>query len=156
MRRVDVKSRDHGKRRAFFCGCTSYHLRGRAVCANQLEIPMAPLDDALLTAIEGEVLHPDVVTKAVQLAADRLRPSVAKMTAKRVHLDAQIAALDRELERLTAAVASGGEFTAWMVGIRDREVTKAALVRRRGWWRAGGAQRGRSGDLDADAPGAIG
>jgi site-specific DNA recombinase len=35
-----VKSRSHGRKRAYFYGCTSFHLRGSAVCTNSVEVPM--------------------------------------------------------------------------------------------------------------------
>ena len=42
-----VRSRSHGGRRAFFYGCTSYHHRGRTVCTNTLEMPLAEADEAV-------------------------------------------------------------------------------------------------------------
>lgn len=39
---VYVKTRSHGRRRAAYYGCTSYHLRGRAVCTNAIEVAMEP------------------------------------------------------------------------------------------------------------------
>ena len=127
---IYVKTRSHGKRRAFFYGCTSYHLRGRVVCGNHLEVPMDMLDDALLSAIEREVLHPDVIEIAVQKSAERLRPSIAELTTERAHLEAQMSGLDRELERLTAAIATGGELAALTDGLREREAAKGVLSRR--------------------------
>jgi len=55
---VYVKSRSHGRRRAFFYGCTSYHLRGRAVCANGIEVAMEPTNRLVLDAFESDILRP--------------------------------------------------------------------------------------------------
>jgi hypothetical protein len=98
---IYVKSRDHGKRRAFFYGCTTYHLRGRRMCrhdlqpgvSNPLEIPMDALNEALLEAIEHEVLHPNIVELAIERAAKRLRPSQAEVGAERAHLEDQLGAI---------------------------------------------------------------
>jgi Recombinase zinc beta ribbon domain len=44
---LHVRSRSHGKRRAFFYACSNYHLRGRSVCTNRLDVPMKTTDDAV-------------------------------------------------------------------------------------------------------------
>ena len=53
-----VRSRSHRGRRAFFYGCTSNHHRGRSVCTNTLEMPMAAADEAVLSQLEGDALRP--------------------------------------------------------------------------------------------------
>ena len=63
-----VKSRSHIKKRAYFYGCTSFHLRGSSVCANSLEVPMPASDVAVLSAIEQDVLRPEVVTSTLRKA----------------------------------------------------------------------------------------
>lgn len=50
-----VKFRSHGKKQAYFYGCTSFHLRGTAVCTNSLEVPMPRSDEAVIDAIRGDV-----------------------------------------------------------------------------------------------------
>ena len=72
-----VKSRSHGKRRAYFYGCTSFHLRGSSVCANSLEVPMERSDLAVLASIERDVLQPDVIAATLRKALERLKPQAA-------------------------------------------------------------------------------
>ena len=92
--------------------------------------PTSGLSIQLLSAIEREVLHPQVIEIAVQKAVTRLQPSVAELRIERAHLEAQMIGLDRELEQLTAAIAAGGELATLTAGLREREAAKAALARR--------------------------
>jgi ssDNA-binding Zn-finger/Zn-ribbon topoisomerase 1 len=41
-----VRSRRHGRRRAFFYACSSLHHRGKTVCANSLEMPLQAAADS--------------------------------------------------------------------------------------------------------------
>lgn len=91
---------------------------------------MDALNDELLSAIEREVLHPDVIEMAVQRAAERLRPSLTELGAERVHVAGQIAVVERELERLTEAIMAGGELATLTEAIRSRGSTKDMLERR--------------------------
>ena len=43
---LTVRSRGNGTRRAFFYACSSFHHRGRAVCANSLEMRLADADES--------------------------------------------------------------------------------------------------------------
>ena len=65
---LSVRSRQHGKRRAFFYVCTAYHTRGRHVCANNQELPMPDANAAVLSAMGEQVLSPAVVEAAVDTA----------------------------------------------------------------------------------------
>ena len=70
-----VRSRSHGGHRAYLYGCTSYWKRGRAVCPNSLEIRMGDADEAVLAAVSGAVLAPDVVDEVVGGCWQRSGPS---------------------------------------------------------------------------------
>ncbi len=56
-----VHSHDHRRHRRFFYACMVYHLRGRTVCKNNLEVPMESTDKAVLTAVERDVLRVEVL-----------------------------------------------------------------------------------------------
>ena len=60
-----VRSRSHRGRRRHFYGCTSYWQRGHTVCPNRLEVRMGDTDDAVLAAVAGVVLVPEVVDEVV-------------------------------------------------------------------------------------------
>jgi site-specific DNA recombinase len=70
-----VRSRSHGKHRALFYGCTSYHLRGEDVCTNYMELALSEVDRAVLPTIEADLLQPDILEAAIQEAIALIRPS---------------------------------------------------------------------------------
>jgi hypothetical protein len=47
-------SRQHGGRRVFFYGCTSFWKRGAKVCSNNLVARMDVLDDEVLATLEDD------------------------------------------------------------------------------------------------------
>ena len=124
-----VKSRSHGKKRAFFYGCTSFHLRGSAVCSNSLEVPMPASDLAVLSAIEADILRPEIITKALRKAVDRLKPMGAAAQAKRGELEKRLLAVNRELERLTSAIVAGGSGATLVQAMKEREEHRDILMR---------------------------
>ena len=63
-----VRSRNHGKRRAFYYACSAFHHRGRAICPNSLEMRLTDADDAILTALERQLLAEDVIEEAMTRA----------------------------------------------------------------------------------------
>ena len=122
---VKTKKRASGAR-AFFYGCMSFHLRGRTVCTNSLEIPMELADQAVLAAIEREILKPDVVEAVLDRALELLRPATTGDT-RRAEVRQALDAVRGELDRLTAAIAAGGELPTLLAAIRERERTRALL-----------------------------
>ncbi len=124
-----VRSRSHGNRRMLFYGCTSYNLRGRAVCTNNMELPLEEANASVLRQIERDVLHPDVVMEAVRQAVERLRPSQGELEAKRKALVAEIETIDAERARLADAIAAGGNLPALLDAVRERERQKQRLTR---------------------------
>ena len=125
-----VRSRSHGRRRAFFYACSAFHHRGKTICANGLDAPMHAADDAILGEIEGYVLHPDVVDRALALALDELRPKAGRVEDERGRLRAEIRKVERELDRLTTALATGGDLSSVVRAIQSRERVYAGLTAR--------------------------
>ena len=115
-----VRTRSRSKQPAFFYGCSSYHLRGHAVCANCVEMPMDAANRAVLASLRDELLQPAVARAAIARATEYMQPS---RDADQVEqLQAEIAAIDRELERLSEAIAAGGGgLTSLVSAIRKRE-----------------------------------
>ncbi len=126
---VYVKSRSHGRRRAFFYGCTSYHLRGRAVCANGIEVAMEPTNRLVLDAFESDILRPEHVERVIRGVVARLRPSVEDRESRRAALRAELIMVERELERLTAAITAGGELAPLVTALKARETRRQMLKR---------------------------
>lgn len=121
-----VKSRSRGKRRDHFYGRTSFHLRGSSVCTNSLEVSMERSDVAVLTSIERDILQPDVIAATLRKAMERLKPQAAAAQDARLGIEKQLATVERDLVRLTAAVTAGGEQDTLVAAITERENPRGA------------------------------
>jgi hypothetical protein len=121
-----VRSRIQGGRRVHRYVCATYHYRGKAICANGLELRGDVVEPATLAAIEADILRPSVMERAVQLALDALeadRPDDRRSALKR-----ELTRTEAELGRLAAAVAEGGLFATLVDAMRARE-TQADRLR---------------------------
>jgi site-specific DNA recombinase len=116
-----VHSHDYHRHRRFFYACMVYHLRGRAVCKNNLEVPMEATDLAVLDAVEHDVLRVEVLETALAKALDALQPSADLLDDRARGLREEFARLEAEVRRLATAIASGGELTALMTALHERE-----------------------------------
>jgi hypothetical protein len=126
---MTVRSRNHGSRRAFFYACSSFHHRGKAVCANSLEMRLAEADNAVLAALERELLDSDVLQEAMRRAIATVGALEIDPARRRASLMTALEHVTTELERLTAAVAAGADVVSLVAGMRERERRKDALAR---------------------------
>ena len=124
---LEVRSRSHGRQRAFFYSCSSFYRRGPEVCPNRYEIPMRTADAAVIEALLTDLLTPDRLATVVK----RL---LARATAARDTPDTTAGAVERQLGeveaalgRLTAAVASGGDIPALVEAIKTQDAQRGAL-----------------------------
>ncbi len=113
-------------RRAHYRCITSWQ-KGAAICANRLRVRVADADRAVLDALRDDILRPDVVRDAIAEAVRRLR--AAERRGDVADLRARLARVERELARLTSAVASGADAASLLAAITERE-REAADVRR--------------------------
>lgn len=147
---VIVRSRSHGRHRAQFYACSSYHLRGRAVCTNNLEVPIADVDRAVIRAFADQVLRPDLAERALALAVSQLTPAFQSVEQDMATLTAGLGRLDAEIAHLTSAIAGGGDMPSLVAGLKDRERQRADLRQRlTGAQRAVSAGQGSPDDLPA-------
>jgi Recombinase zinc beta ribbon domain len=120
-----VRSRKHGNERRNFYGCAAYHERGRTVCANSADVPMDEANYILIEALLDELLDAqllaDVVDEAMRLAAGNQRPD------RRPAIDAEIARLEQERNRLVTAIAAGGTLDGLLAALKEREARLADL-----------------------------
>ncbi len=123
-----VRSRSHGSQRAFYYGCSSYHLRGRSVCERCFEMPMDLANRAVLATLRDDLLNPAIVRGALERAIARLHSPDGDESAD--SFQAEVANLDRELARLTSAIAGGGELPALLAAVQDREIRRARAAQR--------------------------
>ena len=127
---VIVRSRSHGRKRAQFYACSSYHQRGRAVCTNNLEVPVADVDRVVIRAFEQQVLRPDLAERALTLALSQLAPTFQSAEQDMATLTSGIGRLDAEIARLTGAIADGGDVPSLVAGVKERETQRGDLRRR--------------------------
>lgn len=118
----------HGhKNRLFFAYmCTSYHVRGRAVCKNGLEANMTGADEAVLTAVEQDVLRVEVLETAL-LKALEAGQTPGRHEAQGGRLRDELGRLEAEVARLAGAIATGGDLPALLAAMQERERRRAYL-----------------------------
>ena len=122
-----VHSRASGGHRANAYLCSYHHLRGSTVCPGGLVLPMDLTNEAVLETIEQEVLHPEVVRRALRRVLGELNAPTDTVVPHRVALQAELTVLEQELARLTAAVAQGGDLRPLLDGIQAREQRRRTL-----------------------------
>jgi hypothetical protein len=103
-----VHSRASAGRRTHAYLCSYHHLRGNTVCPGGLVLPVQLTNQAVLAAVEEEVLHPEVVQRAISRAINELSAPTDTVVPRRTGLQAELTILEQELARLTAAGAPGG------------------------------------------------
>ena len=124
-----VRSRAHGGHRAFFFGCSTYHNRGRAICSNGLEVPMAAANQAVLKTIVHEVLDPAVVARTIEKTLDLLERSHQDEHREQDALESKLRQLDAELGNLTAAIALGKtDIESLVAGVQERQRQRARIA----------------------------
>ncbi|WP_157899418.1 zinc ribbon domain-containing protein [Luteitalea pratensis] len=122
---LKVVTRSHGRRRAAFYVCSSSYDRGKSVCPVSQLTPMEDVDTAVLEALRDDVLRPEVLTQAVELALDQLEagPSRSRLS----HSERQTDALSAECVRLAAAIAAGGPIASLVQLLQGRDGERAAV-----------------------------
>ena len=124
---ISVRSRSHRHHRAFYYVCTAYHMRGRSVCANGHDLPMTPTNQAVLDTVAEELLSPQTVEAVVQRAMAALTEAPDREP-ERAAAQQNLAAVETELGRLSAAVAAGGDVPSLVTAITDRERRRVGLT----------------------------
>ena len=124
---LEARSRSHGRQRALFYGCAAYHKRGRAVCTNGLTVPMDDFDFAVLAALEDQILQPEILDAALDRATAELMTD--STVQRRERLEQDLARLEREVSRFTAALGAGGDLETIVAALREREAERAVLQR---------------------------
>jgi hypothetical protein len=120
-----VRSRAHGspghRRLVYFYACSSFHHRGKTVCPNSMEMRVLEADQAVLTALERELLDPEILEAAMARAAARVAAPPEDIAARRHTLEIARTHTETALARLTQAVAEGGSVATLLQAIRDQE-----------------------------------
>jgi site-specific DNA recombinase len=87
--------------------CNYRNHRGPTACSNSYRPPHETLDNAVLTAIERQVLTPEVVKAAVKRAIEMLKARTTAKTDRPAHLRRALAQIDAERDRWMAAIRMG-------------------------------------------------
>jgi DNA invertase Pin-like site-specific DNA recombinase len=101
-------SRHHGRRRGYFYGYAYNSKRGPAVCRNNLHLPQAVLDTAVLEAVAAR-LDAQVVAAAVAEALRRLEETERHRAERRLALEQELRLVRAREQRLAEAIAQGRE-----------------------------------------------
>ena len=120
---IGVISRSHGAKRAHFYGCIANHKRGATVCANALELRMEGVDRAVLGTLADDVLSPRIVDAVVAGVLDALRPD--RVDDAHTAAAAELVIVDREIARITEAIATGGDIPALVAALQARQIGRA-------------------------------
>jgi Recombinase zinc beta ribbon domain len=122
-----IRSRSHGKRRAFHYACTTHYQRGPEACSEPMLLPMELLDRAIIDTIEQDALHPAIVVKAVEKALQQLQIHDDDPDARREAVQKDLAHVEAELARLAPAIATGGSMPTLLSAVHDREERRTRL-----------------------------
>ncbi len=142
---IMIRTRDWKRIRRPYYLCANYHHRGTSICKNGLEILMDTADRAVLDTLSEDLLQPEVIERAITRAVALVRSDPAEAESERRALTDELATVEREIERLTAAVVAGGELAPLVEALKAREQRRDALQGRI----AGLDSRLRAGDIDA-------
>ena len=123
---LGVVSRQHGQQRAHFYACIAYHKRGTAVCGNGLSMRIERVDMAVLSSLAGDVLRPAVVQAVIDGVLEAVSPTVVEEDLDR--LKVELCVVERELARLSDAIASGGQLAPLLSALTMRETRRDALT----------------------------
>lgn len=123
-----VQSERRNARRTDYYACTTHIRRGATACAEAMYAPMEALDRAVLAAIEQDVLHPAVLTKALGKALQQLRPQDEAPSVRRSALQKELAKVEGALARLTHAVVEGGSLATLLDEMKKYEEQKTRLA----------------------------
>jgi hypothetical protein len=124
-----VLTRDFKSERRPFYACSYHHHRGAVVCPNGLPAEMQATNREVLTSIGSRLSRRTVVEQAIEMALADLAPRRDARAAEQEALTARLRQLEAELERLTAAVAAGGELPTLLAALKEREGQRAECRR---------------------------
>lgn len=115
---MQIYSRSHGRKRAFFYGCPRSHV---VRCTNGLEVRMETADAGVLRIFSDDVLDPAVISRALdKLMAKFAAPAVSPKV-DRARIATAQKKLAKELANLQEVVASGEASVTVLSGIGERE-----------------------------------
>ena len=96
------------------------------MCGNGREALMVDADIAALELLADDVLDPVIVAEVTKRAVAALTTPTDTSTTRK-GMAAELAQLDVEIERLTGAIASGGQLSGLVDALTSRDARRATL-----------------------------
>ena len=122
-----------GKNRSniYYYGCSYHHTRGETVCTNNHRARLQWLDEAVIKAINAQVLTPEAIAYTVEKMAKLVEQELKRNPDKPRELEAEARGLRRELDRFMRLIADGKAPEAILAEIKRREDRLRELERER-------------------------
>lgn len=122
-----------GNRKSFnYYGCSGHKNRGVPFCSNNHRMRVEKMDDAVLEAIEGQVLKPEwlawTVDRALALHQEQRRANPNRPQ----EIEAELRKLKSELDRFSELIANGKAPKTILEQIKGREARVELLEREQG------------------------
>ena len=133
-----VKSRQHGNGRPGWArnrwrvprfACWRYHTRGLRGCSNRHEVPLEPLEELVLSAIEQDLLAPAIVNAAIARAVDLVLAHDSQVQTSAADAREQLADVEKQIRNLTKVAAAGaGDVAGLVQALRELETRRRSLT----------------------------
>ena len=123
---MEIRKQRHGDERKLMLHCSAHKRKGSAICQNKHMVVMADAEAAVLKAVKAVVLNPQVIEEAISRSYDHVSQRL-KGASNRDVVVVELGELELELERLTEAVATGGNVTVLVKANQNREQRKQEL-----------------------------
>jgi site-specific DNA recombinase len=124
-----VRTQPHGLRREPRLACWHYQTRGPRVCRNRFEVSLASLDALVLDAVEDDLLNADTIDAVIREAIRQLAEADRAGADRSKDVARELAAIDRELDRLTSLAAQGAsDIPAVLAALRARQERRRVLT----------------------------
>jgi DNA invertase Pin-like site-specific DNA recombinase len=111
-----------------FYVCTTNFKRGVSRCANNVRLPYEDITTGVIEAFESRISDREVIEKF--LFAEREASSVEAVAQERAILEADLAALDREIKRLIALADGDNDLEELKVRLGTRKAARSEKVAR--------------------------
>jgi len=105
-----------------------FERKGPSVCSNALALPLPTADEALLEALEEELLDPLVIKRTIEKAMAELERGDDGSSPRADALGRELATIEAQLGRLTRAVMIGGDLERLVAQMRKLEARKTEIV----------------------------
>jgi site-specific DNA recombinase len=110
-----------------YYACSYHRLRGDKVCSNALRMPMESADSAVIDVLREDILNPEALRLAVEIATDRYGNRSGDVAQQRANVEADLRRIEAEISRLVEALATGQPLVSVQDAIRVRERRRAEL-----------------------------